>query len=139
MTSLRSFLPLFLEFLSTLPADEARKLLIEPLHIIEALRARLKKRKSHYASVLSALVYLANAKPDHDAVREILDRPDAEPDDLEQLDAAWEDEEVRFGPNADCGKDDLLMKLRAEMRPADGIPKRNRQRTKFTYSSSKGL
>ena len=72
------------------------------------------------------------------AVNVILDRPDPEPDDLEVLDAAWEEEEVRFGPDAAaCGKETLAAKIRANIRPAEGLPERPRQQTKFTYSSTR--
>ena len=50
--------------------------------------------------------------------------PDAEPDDLEALDAAWAEEEVLFGPSAvsdACGKDGLSAKLRQARRPAPGL------------------
>ena len=42
---------------------------------------------------------------------------------VEALDAAWEDEEVRFGPGAaaDCGTDTLASKLRQARRPAPGL------------------
>ncbi len=137
---LPDYLPLFLEFLSTQQEKKARSLLNEPLHIIEALRTRLKKRKSPYVTIFSSLVFLAKGKPNEAAVKAILDHPDPDPDNLEVLDAAWEEEEVRFGPDtAECGKDHLISKLRAATRPADGVQLSQRQRTQITYSSSKGL
>jgi nitrate reductase delta subunit len=48
------------------------------------------------------------------------------PDDLEALDAAWEEEEVTFGPGAAdatgaCSVEGLSTRLRAAMRPAEGV------------------
>jgi len=55
-------------------------------------------------------------------VQEILARPDIDANDLEALDAAWEEEEVRFGPGADTScKDEIVAKVRAGRRPAPGV------------------
>jgi nitrate reductase delta subunit len=99
-TELPDFIPLFLEFLSTIPENEARDLLEEPLHVLEAIRLRLKKRRSSYSWVFSALKALAHAKPMAAAVEALLAEPDPDANDLVALDAAWEEEEVRFGPSA---------------------------------------
>ena len=47
---LPDYVPLFLEFLSTLEADEARANLAEPAHILAALGERLRRRGSAYAA-----------------------------------------------------------------------------------------
>src|SRR3546814_19218188 len=53
---LPDYLPMFLEFLSTLPADEARQMLGEPIHVLAAIRIRLeKKAEQDYAAVFAAL------------------------------------------------------------------------------------
>ena len=64
--------------------------------------------------------------------------PDPEPDDLEALDAAWEEEEVLFGPGAaaDCGKDGLTSRMRAARRPAEGIAVPPPQRPVVTHSAN---
>lgn len=97
---LPDFLPLFLEFLSEIPASEARKHLASPLHIIEVLRLRLEKRNSDYAHVFAAIAALAQSEPQADAVRELLSEAEVDADDLEALDKAWQDEPVVFGPGA---------------------------------------
>ena len=51
----------------------------------------------------------------------VASEPDPEPDDLAALDAAWEEEEVLFGPGAasgNCGVDSLAAKLRQARRLA---------------------
>lgn len=97
---LPDYLPLFLEFLSILPFDEARELLEQPLHIISALATRLQRRESVYAAVIRALVALARTKPEAAAVQSMLDEAEDDPNDLEALDAVWEETEVIFGPGA---------------------------------------
>jgi nitrate reductase delta subunit len=97
---LPDFLPLFLEFLSTRPFDEAQANLSQPLHIIAALRERLGKRKSVYAAVFAALEALAQAKPDAATLAVLLQQAEDDPHDLEALDRTWEDAPVTFGPSA---------------------------------------
>ena len=114
---LPDFVPLFLEFLSTLPLEDARRHLGETAHILEALAERLKKRDSAYESVFRALVAIAEAKPDRDVVEALLQGPDPDPSDLVALDAAWEEEEVRFGPGTQsasgaCSQDGLIARMR---------------------------
>ena len=47
---LPDYIPLFLEFLSLCPVDEAVALLGEPIDIVATIAARLKKRGSSYAA-----------------------------------------------------------------------------------------
>lgn len=94
---LPDFLPLFLEFLGTRPIAEARNLLAQPLHVIAALGERLRKRKSAYAWVFSALERIAKGKPAKAAMESLLAEPEEDPNDLEALDRAWEDQPVTFG------------------------------------------
>lgn len=136
---LPDFLPLFLEFAATRTPAEAIELIGQPAHVIVALCERLRKRGSPYEALFSCLVRLADAKPDAATITRLLAEPDPEPDDLEALDAAWEDEEVLFGPGVAsdaCGKDGLAAKLRQVRRPAPGLeqPASPRPQTQFTYS-----
>ncbi|MGI9452084.1 MAG: nitrate reductase molybdenum cofactor assembly chaperone, partial [Geminicoccaceae bacterium] len=95
---LPDYIPLFLEFLSILPTDEARALLAEPLHIISALKKRHEKRDSAYAVVFRALEEMAQGKAQADDVTNLLAGPDDDPNDLQALDHVWEEEAVTFGP-----------------------------------------
>lgn len=97
---LPDYLPLFLEFLSTRPLDEARKLLEQPVHILVALGKRLRRRKSPYAAVFEALARLAEAEPAPADLQTLLDLPEDDPGDLQALDRIWEEEAVSFGPGA---------------------------------------
>lgn len=133
-------LPLFLEFVSQIPEGQACALLDEVSHVLEAIRLRLTKRKVAYSSVLSCAQALARAKPQADVVAALMGEPDEDPNDLAAIDAAWEDEEVIFGPAAaaaaQCDKDGLAAKLRAGRRPAPGMPASEPKRPIFTYSQS---
>jgi nitrate reductase delta subunit len=121
-SELPDFVPLFLEFLSTLPRSEAYDLLGQPAHILAALAERLRKRSSPYESVFRALVSLANTKPRGEDVAAILSEPDPDANDFEALDDAWEDAPVQFGPGStDTCKDGLIARVRAGRRPAPGV------------------
>lgn len=102
-SELPDHLPILLEFLSTIPAVEARETLADAAHIFEALAARLARRDSDYGSVFAALLQLAGAKADKAAVAGLLEVPDDDPDDLDALDEVWEESEVRFGPDPNAG------------------------------------
>ncbi len=132
-------LPLFLEFLSEIPQAEAQGLLAETAHVLEALRLRLEKRTAPYAAVLAGAEALAEAGPQSEVVAALMQEPDEDPSDLAALDAAWEEEEVTFGPAAaaaaQCGKDGLAAKLRAARRPAPGTPVAEPKRPIVTYRS----
>lgn len=120
---LPDFLPLFLEFASTREPQEALDLIAQPAHVLTALSERLAKRHSPYQAIFQALMTLAKAKPDAAALAALRAEPDPEPDDLEALDAAWEEEMVTFGPDAtsSCGVEGLGPKLRQARRPAPGL------------------
>lgn len=75
---LPDFLPVVLEFASTQPPREARALLGEMAHLLNALFAALQKRHAAYASVVGALIELAGEKAEPVPVA-----PD------EPLDASW--------------------------------------------------
>lgn len=117
---LPDFLPLFLEFLSVLPEAEAHGLLAEPSGILRALADRLAKRQSSYAAVLDALADLAQAP-----MLAVSDIPDDNPNDLEAMDAAWEEAAVHFGPGEAidaCGTDRVRTQIRASQRDARQNP-----------------
>lgn len=120
-TELPDHLPVLLEFLSTRDAAEARAMLADAAHILAALQTRLERRESPYAAVFAALIQLAGAKADGEAVAGLLDEPDSDPEDLAALDAVWAESEVRFGPdpNAGCPQvRDILARMDEPARPA---------------------
>lgn len=102
-SELPDHLPVLLEFLSTRPGAEAREILADAAHILDALATRLARRESGYGCVLEALSQLAGTQADAEALAEMLARPDDDPTDLEALDAVWEETEVTFGPDPNAG------------------------------------
>ncbi len=106
-------LPVLLEFLSTQAPDQARAILADAGHIIVALAARLARRESAYAPVLAALVTLAQVDTSPEA-EALLSEKDDDPEDLEALDAVWEEAMVTFGPDPNAGcpiSRDILAKM----------------------------
>ena len=99
---LPDYLPLFLEFLSLCPADEAVALLGEPIDIIATISVRLKDRKSPYAAVFDSLVALSKIKPDPDRIREVV-AEGPEDASLEALDKEWEEAAAFAGPPSKSG------------------------------------
>ncbi len=83
---LPDFLPVVLEFASTQPPREARALLAEIAHILNAIFAALQGRASAYASAFGALLELAGAK-----AQPVQIAPE------EPVDAAWEEPVVFDG------------------------------------------
>ena len=90
-------LPVFLEFLSTLPDDEAASLLGEAAHVIVAIGERLMKRGSLYRAVFGALASLSAAPADRAALASLMAEPDDDPSDLAALDKLWAETPVTFG------------------------------------------
>lgn len=99
---LPDFLPVFLEFLSTLPEAQAASLLGEATHVLDAMGERLKTRSSAYRAIFGALAKLASQAADPGALAALLSEPDEDPNDLEAIDKAWAETAVTFGP-ADVG------------------------------------
>ncbi len=120
-TELPDHLPVLLEFLATRPFAEVQDTLADAAHILAALNARLDRRESPYGAVFVALLQLAGVEADSEAVAALLDQPEVDPDDLEELDKVWEESEVTFGPdpNAGCPQvRDMLAQMDMPINPA---------------------
>jgi nitrate reductase delta subunit len=119
-SELPDFVPVFLEYVSCLPAGEAHETLGQPAHVFAALAERLDKRGSDYATILHALVALAGVRPDADA-REEIDRNTPE-DDPSRIDEEWEEAPVSFstgGAHEMGGPTGVVAKIRASNRPVN--------------------
>lgn len=95
---LPDYLPLFLDYCSTLPEMRARDTLAEPGVVLIALAARLADKGSDYAPVFALLCEFAGLEMDAEAAEALL--PAEDPETLEELDAQWEEEEIRFTADA---------------------------------------
>ncbi len=73
-SELPDHLPVLLEFLAHQPVVEAREILADAAHILEALRVRLTRRESNYAAVFAALVELSAEVADKEALATLLGR-----------------------------------------------------------------
>ena len=119
---LPDFLPLFLDYCSTLPDQAARDTLAEPGVVLVALAARLDERGSDYAPLLMLLCEIAGVEMDEDAAGSL--PPPEDPATLAELDAQWEEEEVRFGaeaapnPAAACPQASAMLERMREFAPA---------------------
>jgi nitrate reductase delta subunit len=116
VNELPDYLPLFLEYLSTRPIEEARDLLGNALHIVATLEERLTSRNSGYAAVFVALRSIAGNPA---AASAVAAPTEAAADDLAALDAAWEETAVVFGPGdamEGCSVDRLRIQMRAGRR-----------------------
>lgn len=90
-SELPDFLPVFLEFLSSLPKDEALEMLSEPAHVLVALGKRMAERSSPYATVLNCLIRLAGRQPEK--IERMLS---AAMPTFAQLDKEWEEKPIEF-------------------------------------------
>jgi nitrate reductase delta subunit len=90
-SELPDFLPLFLEYLSLRPLEEAKALLGETAHVL----------KSVYQAVLLDLARIA-VRP-AELEKSAVETPAEDPQTLEAIDQAWEEEQVRFGPDPSAG------------------------------------
>lgn len=98
---LPDYLPLFLEYLSVLPPAQAAEELAQPGVILSALAQRLEERDTPYAAPMRILADLAGAGGEAFEIA-----PADDPDDLATLDAAWEEEQIRFDAPAAPGGGD---------------------------------
>ena len=90
-SELPDYLPLFLEYLSVLPTAQALEELSQPGVILSALAERLEEKSTPYAAPMRILADMAGAGGEAFEIA-----PADDPDDLAALDAAWEEEQIRF-------------------------------------------
>ncbi|MEN8259084.1 MAG: nitrate reductase molybdenum cofactor assembly chaperone [Pseudomonadota bacterium] len=117
---LPDYLPLFLEFLSQCPREEALELLSNAADIIQALGVRLARCDSPYRAVFDALALLAGESLDYETPAAT---EEDERDELAAMDAAWEAEAVSFmASTSSCQTGS------PEVKPVSLMPRRARQK-----------
>lgn len=99
-SELPDHLPVLLEFLAMQTLEDARALLADAGSVLAVLARRLTQRQTPYAAVLVALADLGGVSAQ---VCVASDEPLENPDDLEALDAVWEEAQVTFGPDPNAG------------------------------------
>lgn len=116
---LPDYLPIMLEYAAVEPARGA-ELLANAAPVLDLLHGRLAARQAPQAAVLHAALLVAG-KP----LGQVPAAPEPE-QTPEQLDVAWAEAPVVFGPGADpaadCGVDALAAKLRAARRNPNPMP-----------------
>lgn len=115
------YLPLFLEYLSLLPVEQARDNLDDAIDVIAAVGERLKKRKSRYAVLFEALQEASNRKPDEKKLKSALEAHAGDIMSQEEMDAAWEEQFAlgdpsQTGESGGCQKvQDILARMNAPL------------------------
>ena len=97
-------LPLYLEFLSTRPVEEAKDGIHDVAHILGILAERLKQRDSHYHLCFDVLLNVSGAALEARQYEEQVSKEERD-DTLEAMDKVWEDEMVTFtstDPSSAC-------------------------------------
>lgn len=90
--NLPDYLPLFLEYLSILPKEEALKNLGGCVDIVASLALRLNNRKSVYAFIFESLQSLSPQEHNQETVSQALKEDDGKPFNLTELDKQWEEQ-----------------------------------------------
>ncbi|HNB28084.1 MAG TPA: nitrate reductase molybdenum cofactor assembly chaperone [Alphaproteobacteria bacterium] len=118
---LPDFLPMYLEYLSVLPREQARRSLGDVGAILQAIHARLVERDSPYQAVFAVLLDIAGLAP-----AEVQGAAEPADDTPEALDRVWEEAAVTFGPENDpakgsgCGKAGAMLERMNELDAARG-------------------
>ncbi len=101
---LPDYLPLFLEYLSVRPFAEAQEMLAETAHILAAVGAKLKAKKSPYQHVFRILEVLTDVEVDPKVIEQAVLDANREDNSLEALDREWEETPAFDGTGtaADC-------------------------------------
>lgn len=105
---LPDYLPVYLEYLSTLPQQESCSGLADIAPILALIGERLKQRSSHYHQLFELLLALANSKITLEQLTGQVEK-EARDDTPAALDAVWEEEQVTFMADKGC-ENDLLAK-----------------------------
>lgn len=113
------YLPMFLEYLSLLPMDKVRDNLNGAIDVIAAIGERLKKRRSGYAVLFSALQEAATRQPDERKLKAALAAYDGGVMTPDEMDAAWEEQFALGEPSSQNGEgacpkvQDILARMNA--------------------------
>ena len=87
---LPDYIPVFLEYLSTLSVEKSSILLGEIINILVIIRKRLELYESLYYLIFSSLEYLSNVKPDNDLIKAVFSNKKI----YLNIDKEWEDPKV---------------------------------------------
>lgn len=97
---LPDYIPMYLEYLSHRPQEEAENGLLDVAHILALIGARLEDRESGYGLLFRAMLDICQADITVDEFLTQASREERD-DSLEALDKIWEEEAVTFGMDDD--------------------------------------
>lgn len=100
---LPDYIPMYLEYLSQRPREEAEEGLLDVAHILALVGARLEDRDSGYGLLFRALLDLCQADLTVDEFLKAASKEERD-DSLEALDKIWEEEAVTFGQDDDTAQ-----------------------------------
>ncbi len=86
------YLPLFLEYLSVIEAEESRQNLGEIVNVLAVLLGRLEHRESPYSPLFEGLIATASRSPDEKAVDKAMKDSKGKVRTLDEIDEAWEEQ-----------------------------------------------
>lgn len=89
-SELPDYLPMFLEYLATLPVETALEELDEVAHILKAIGSKLKERGNQYNCIFQALLKMVGQEIGEVAVKA------NEETSFEELDKEWEEKQIEF-------------------------------------------
>ncbi|WP_205410510.1 nitrate reductase molybdenum cofactor assembly chaperone [Vibrio spartinae] len=98
---LPDYLPMYLEYLSILPLDDAVQGLEDIAPILALLAERLRQRESDYAALMSLLLSLSAVRLNVSSIVQKVTQ-EVRDDTVEALDQVWEEEQVTFMDNSSC-------------------------------------
>jgi nitrate reductase delta subunit len=96
---LPDYVPLFLEYLSQRPREEASQLLRDAMPVLSLLGARLAERESPYRAIFDALAGFAGEPEGLEAIRAKA-QSEGPDETVIHTDKIWEEEAVSFMPDA---------------------------------------
>ncbi len=99
---LPDYLPLFLEFISICEPEEGLETLGQAAPVIATIGEKLKRGKSGYASVMTAIVALSGVKLSKAELEKAADAALPDIQTLDELDEQWKEPEAFTGA-PDCG------------------------------------
>ena len=120
-TELPDYIPLFLEFLSQIPADKAADLLGDAIHILSRIEEKLARVQSPYAAIFTVLRGMTTVEPEP--------LPEPPQGDMEET-------MVTFGPNAD-GTEPLLYRKQVSDQPVTFYETDPRKKAVSTIAAEK--
>ncbi|WP_240008389.1 nitrate reductase molybdenum cofactor assembly chaperone [Pseudaquidulcibacter saccharophilus] len=100
-SELPDYLPMFLEYLATLPVETALEELDEVAHILKAIGTKLKERGNQYFCIFQALLKMVGQE-----IGDVVVKADEETS-FDELDKEWEEKQIEFlgAQNPDNGVD----------------------------------